>query len=113
MLGRRHRLLKLTKVRVKFDPALNVANGFRWELTLHDGVINIHDQRTAVRVRVDAQHPVIQVDAVGRDGKELAAVVLTLEPWRNTPVTSYPDVVLPAQLTQVGWYTAIWHRRGW
>lgn len=119
------RLLKLTKVRVKFDPALDVKRKFHWELNLRDGVIEIHDGKMRVRLWVDANHPVVQVDATSLGGRPIAATA-SLEPWRKEkrsignpydtdnenfstsfttlPPFSYPDVILPRAPRQIGWY---------
>jgi alpha-L-fucosidase 2 len=64
------RLLKLTRIRVKLNPALNTTNGFLQTLNLREGVIEISDSRTRLRVWVDANHPVVQVDARSVDGVE-------------------------------------------
>ena len=41
------RLCKIGRVRVKFDPALNVKDGFRQQLKLRDGVIEISGKLSA------------------------------------------------------------------
>jgi hypothetical protein len=120
------RLLKLNKVRVTFDPPLSTSAGFRQELRLLDGSIVIEDGKLRIRVWVDANHPVIQIDADSLSGQSVAATA-TLEPWRKEkrslgknapggggayfatgftalPAYSYPDVILPQSQTQVGWY---------
>ena len=76
------RLLKLGKVRVKFTPALATANGFRQELKLRDGVIEIQNEQAQVSVWVDANHPVIQVDAKSLTGQPLEARA-SFEVWRK------------------------------
>ena len=119
------RLLKLNKVRIKFQPALDPKASFRWELKLGEGLIEIRDQNTTVSVWVDANHPVVQVDAASLTGKPISATA-TLEPWRKekralgvpksgeneyfaTAYTSleafsYPDTLLPRTPKQIGWY---------
>jgi hypothetical protein len=120
------RLLKLNKVRVRFVPALDTGAGFRWELKLHEGVMTIHSKTADVRVWVDANHPVVQVEAQAPNGGTLAATV-RLEPWRlakrplgapqgggnneyfstgytSMPAFSYPDTMLPHQPAQIGWH---------
>ncbi|MFO1491813.1 MAG: DUF5703 domain-containing protein [Kiritimatiellia bacterium] len=124
------RLLKLNKVRVRFDPALSTAAGFRQELNLQDGKVVVEDGRLRIGVWVDANHPVIQVDAESVSGRPVACT-LALEPWRKEerslgrnapggggtyfatgftalPAFSHPDVILPLQQDQIGWY----HRNG-
>jgi hypothetical protein len=99
------RLLKLTKVRVKFEPPLK---SFRQELKLRDGVIEID----GAKIWVDANHPVICIDAQ-------RPMVATLEPWRKakrairrnggneyfaTGYTSLPAFSYPDTLLTNGWY---------
>ena len=120
------RLLKLGKVRVKLTPALATTSGFRQELNLRDGVIEIQDGKAKLSVWVDANHPVIHVDAKSLDGRALEASA-SFEVWRkekrplgvaqggggneyfstgytSMPAFSHPDVVLPATAQRIGWY---------
>ena len=120
------RLLKLGKVRVKFTPALATTNGFRQELKLRDGVIEIGSPQARITVWVDANHPVIRVDAKSANGQPLEARA-SFEVWRkekrslgsprggggyeyfstgytSLPAFSWPDVVLPSKPGQIGWY---------
>ena len=116
------RLLKLNKVRIKFTPALDTKNNFRWELKLHDGRIEIQDAAMNIRVWVDANNPVIQVDVRSLSGQPVAASA-TLEPWRkekraiprqsmefhstgftSLPAFSYPDTLVPRTPRQIAWY---------
>lgn len=120
------RLLKLGKVRVKLTPALATANDFRQELKLRDGVIEIRTPQARISVWVDANHPVIHVDAKSADGQPIEARA-SFEIWRKEkrslgnsqsgggneyfstgyttlPAFSYPDVVLPATPRHIGWY---------
>ena len=120
------RLLKLGKIRVKLTPALTTTNGFRQELKLRDGVIEIQDPQSKISVWVDANHPVIHVDAKSLNGQPLEARA-TFEVWRkkkrsmgaaagggggeyfstgytSIPAVSYPDTVLPATAQRIGWY---------
>lgn len=117
------RLLKLNEVRVRFNPPLNVTNGFRQELNLRDGAIEIQDQRLKARIWVDANFPVVQVEAHSRTRQPFSAKV-SLEPWRNANrvlgggprdgagATSYADTILPQTTRRIGWYhrnpTSIW-----
>lgn len=119
------RLLKLNKVRVKFEPAFDVKKDFRWELKLREGVIEIQDGKALARVWVDANHPVVQVDVKSLAGNPIAATV-TLEPWRKEkrplgspsqqggeyfstgyttlPAFSQPDTILPRSVDRIGWH---------
>jgi len=111
------RLVKIGKLRVRFEPALTTASGFRQALNLREGAIEIQNPKTKIRVWVDANHPVVQVDAKSLDGQPLAATA-TAELWRTskqpcnpgypnfaslTPF-SWPDTVLKATARQIGWY---------
>jgi hypothetical protein len=120
------RLLKLGRVRVKFTPPLTTGGGFRQELKLREGAIEIRDRRTKVTVWVDANHPVVHVDARSESGQELRASA-AFEVWRkekrplggpvggggneyfstgytSLPAVSYPDTVLRATPNRIGWY---------
>ena len=114
------RLLKLAMIRVKFDPPLATTNSFRQELKLREGVIEIQDQQARISVWVDANHPVIQVDAKSLAGRPITARA-AFEVWRkeqrsiaggeyhstgftSLPAFSYPDTILPATPQQIGWY---------
>ncbi|MCX6873050.1 MAG: DUF5703 domain-containing protein [Verrucomicrobia bacterium] len=61
------RLCKIGRVRVKFDPPLAVKEDFRQELKLSDGVIQIdskiQNQPARISLWVDADQPVVRVDA--------------------------------------------------
>ena len=130
------RLLKLGKVRVKFTPALATTNGFRQELKLRDGVIEISNRQTRISVWVDANHPVIQVDAKSADrpapgsprlvrglaqGKAVARQcrerrrqrILLPPATPRSPAFSYPDTILPRhRRNRSAGITATWNRRG-
>ena len=122
------RLCKIGRVRVKFDPPLAPKDGFRQELKLRDGVIevtsNIQNQPSKILLWVDADKPVVRVEA------ESAAPVscrAEAELWRlgarsldkadeygyggsNNPLAQayklamLPDVVVTSALPQVLWY---------
>ncbi|MEI6780496.1 MAG: DUF5703 domain-containing protein [Verrucomicrobiota bacterium] len=119
------RLLKLGKVRVKLTPAL-VQSGqpFSQTLDLATGRILIRSGDAEVIVWVDANHPVIQVDAKSVSGQPLTASV-AFEMWRkekralendtgggeyhstgftSLPAFSWPDTVLASKSDQIGWY---------
>ena len=57
------RLCKIGRVRVKFDPPLPVANGFRQELKLREGVIAITAGKSQLELWVDANQPVVRLEA--------------------------------------------------
>jgi hypothetical protein len=91
-------LLKVGKVRVKFSPPL-VQSGkpFTQTLDLAQGRILIQNGEVEVSFWVDANHPVIQVDAKSVNGTPISATA-SFELWRNS------DTVLPATAKQIGWY---------
>ena len=120
------RLLKLNKARITFVPALDTKESFRWELKLRDGALEIQDGKTQLRVWVDANHPVIQVDVKSHGGEPVSATI-ALEPWRkekrslgtarsgganeyfstgytSLPAFCHPDTVLPRTPREIGWY---------
>jgi hypothetical protein len=122
------RLCKIGRVRVKFDPPLTPKDGFRQELRLSDGVIeitsNIHNQSPKILLWVDADQPVVRMDA------EVAVPVscrAEVELWRlrerpldpqedygygddksplavASKLTVLPDVVAASTAPQVVWY---------
>lgn len=76
-----NRLLKLGRIRIKTTPALFTAGQtFSQELKLEDGAIVIKTPTAKLRVWVDANHPVVQVD--GEAATPLAVQVI-LENWRK------------------------------
>ena len=120
------RLCKIGRVRVQFDPPLATTNGFRQELKLREGVIQIESRipnsEFRIRLWVDADQPVVRVEA------EAAAPVhcrATVELWRRRerplgdqddshsggglsaqpfkPVV-LPDVVVTSAAPRVVWY---------
>ena len=120
------RLLKVGRLRVALSPN-PFAQGlpFRQALDLGDGRIEIvagpAAASTLVRVWVDANHPVIHVEAEGKRAFQMRA---SLELWRTTgrrlegpeldsaygmsqspePVFSYPDTVAPNVLNRIVWF---------
>ncbi len=120
------RLLKLGRVRVKFTPTPCVANGlFSQVLNLLDGEIIIvmgqGNSATTLRVWVDANLPVIRVEANSPAEFELT---ITIEPWRTRrrklsreelpsvygfinadfPVYVEPDIVVDNNHNNIVWY---------
>lgn len=116
-------LVKLGRVRIRLSP--NPFSGgaeFRQTLHLADGSVELASGANHLRVWVDANHPVLHVEA-----KLARAAVLraTLELWRrsqpyadasaskgglfefgnhNIPVDFEADTVLPASAARVEWY---------
>ena len=122
------RLCKIGRVRVKFDPPLTPKDGFRQELKLRDGVIEItskiHNQSSKILLWVDADQPVVRMDAEAAVPVSCRAEV---ELWRlrerpldpqedygygddKSPIavasklTVLPDVVAASTAPQVVWY---------
>jgi len=122
------RLCKIGRVRVRFDPPLTPKDGFRQELKLRDGVIEItstiHNQPAEIRLWVDADQPVVRVDAEAGVPVSCHAEV---ELWRlrerplepqedygygdgkspqaqSYKLTVLPDVVVTSAVPQVVWY---------
>ncbi len=75
------RLLKLGRVRVRLDPPL-VRDGqpFRWTLRLRQGEIEVVAGETTVRVWVDANAPVVRVEA---QSPVACRLTVSTEPWRT------------------------------
>jgi len=122
------RLCKVGRIRVKFDPPLAVKEGFRQELKLRDGVIEVETGKPPavgkIRLWVDADRPVVRMDA------ETAVATncrVEVELWRlrelplsdideyshgdgkNPLAQSYnlktlPDVVVPDAGPRLVWY---------
>ncbi len=128
--GDNGRLLKVGRVRFKFDPnLLGLSNVFRQTLHLRDATIEVGcgqgDQAVTVRLWVDANHPVIHVQA---DSKRPVIANASIELWRKEhyelpsievsdlhfhhvtrhkghfPTFVEPDTVLKDQAGRIGWY---------
>jgi len=122
------RLCKIGRVRVKFDPPLAVKESFRQELKLRDGVIviesKIQNQPSTIRLWVDANQPVVRVEAESAVPVSCRAEV---ELWRlrerplvaqedygygdgKSPqaqaykLTVLPDAVVTSAAPRVAWY---------
>ena len=117
------RLCKIGRVRVKFKPALVVTNGFRQELKLAEGRIEIaSDNGIRIGLWVDACQPVVRFEAESATPIDCRAEV---ELWRlrerpfvgeddghsgrglsesGYKPTVLPDVVAPAATPGVIWY---------
>ena len=120
------RLCKVGRVRVKFDPPLSAVTAFQQELKLRDGMIHITsetcDAELKLRIRVDANHPLVRIDA--ESGAEVSCRA-EVELWRTCErpcgpgddshsgngvgqlagkPTVLPDVVVDASAPGVVWY---------
>lgn len=81
------RLLKLGRVRVRFEPALAaMAPGFRQRLSLREGEMTVEagagDDSVRLRVWIDANAPVLRVEAESARPRTMRANV---ELWRTAP----------------------------
>jgi hypothetical protein len=119
------RLLKVGKVRVTLNPA-PVMSPFHQELALEDAAIRVsYGDGTALRLWVDANHPVIHMESVG---KKLVAATAAIELWRTAPyelpsiecsdvmmdrakpnnmhdpTIVEPDTLLKEQSNRIGWF---------
>jgi len=117
-----NRLLKIGRIRVRSSPAIfHLGMAFSQVLRLADGAIEIKSGDTSIRVWVDANHPVAQVDL--KSGTPVAVQVLadnwrtenrtmandeTTGPgtvWGNWPdkMRVNADTVLPKKNGQISW----------
>lgn len=101
-----HALLKLGRVRLTLSPNPLAAGPVRQTLHLHEGFIDITagagDLKTTVRLWVDANHPVVRIDATSA---RPLSVTATYEPLRTKPVQQVsPDVKVPDPQGRVIWY---------
>ncbi len=78
------RLCKIGRVRVKFDPALDAGAGFKQQLLLQDGILQIdakiQDKPAKIQVWVDANQPMVRVDA---DTEAEVSCRAEVEIWRQ------------------------------
>ena len=120
------RLCKIGRLRVKCEPSLAVKDGFRQQLKLRDGAIviegKIQGQPASLRLWVDANQPVVRVEAdatvsvtcraavelwrlrerpLGPDDDSHSGGGLSAQAWKPTVL---PDVVVPTAAPQILWY---------
>ncbi|MGC9056750.1 MAG: DUF5703 domain-containing protein [Candidatus Saccharicenans sp.] len=124
------RLLKVGRVRIKLNPnSLARSKTFKQVLNLGDGAIEISlgegDKRVDLHLWVDANHPVVQVEAKSKSPVETTA---SIELWRTEryelptievsdvhfdhdvpgskhfPTIVEPDTVLSGLTDRIGWY---------
>ncbi|MGC8745597.1 MAG: DUF5703 domain-containing protein [Candidatus Saccharicenans sp.] len=124
------RLLKVGRVRIKLNPnSLARSKTFKQVLNLGDGAIEISlgegDKRVDLHLWVDANHPVVQVEAKSKSPVEATA---SIEIWRTEryelptievsdvhfdhdvpgnkhfPTIVEPDTVLSGLTDRIGWY---------
>lgn len=115
------RLLKLGRIRVRLTPnPFQKGLHFKQELRLRQGEILINAGQVSLRIWVDANRPVIRLEA---EGKQPFRMEAALEVWRtqkrdlspdeafgvegfskDEPPAVYPDTVLEGQKDRVVWY---------
>jgi alpha-L-fucosidase 2 len=96
-------LLKLGRVRVRLAPALSVAEGaFRQTLVLRDAAIEVQGGPTSLRVWVDANRPVVRVEAGGTDKFQMQVGFETLRPVADKDTA--PDTISEGQKDRIVWY---------
>lgn len=119
------RLIKVGRVRVSLKPAPPVSP-FRQELSLRDGSMRVrYGDGTVLRVWVDANHPVVHVEA---DSPRPTTATAAIELWRtnryelpsievsdvmtdrsrprnmHAPTVVEPDTILTDIVGSIGWY---------
>ena len=116
------RLCKLGRVRVTFDPPLPVDDSFRQELKLREGVIEISADTSKLALWVDANHPVVRLEAQTDTPTTCRA---NLELWREQErpfgqnddgrrwgewlqsehvIPVLPDTVVQSDMPRIVWY---------
>ena len=98
-------LLKLGRVRVKLDPPLEVASNFTQRLSLRDGMIQVEsaigNQQSKILLWVDANRPVIRLEAESAQPRELRVAFETLRPAPEKDVQA--DTIFDGQSHRVVW----------
>jgi alpha-L-fucosidase 2 len=113
-------LLKLARIRIKLSPnPFKTGYVFKQTLRLRQGEIEVTagkgEDMISIRIWVDANQPVIRVEAKGKKEFDIQA---SLEVWRTDqaidderalsgspePVISTPDKILPAKDNRIIWY---------
>lgn len=107
-------LLKLARIWVRLSPNLfKTGNVFRQTLRLRQGEIEISvskdDDIITIHIWVDANQPVIHVEAEGKKEFDIQAVLEVIDNERALsgspePVISSPDRILPAKDNKIVWY---------
>jgi hypothetical protein len=97
-------LMKLARVRVAVTPAPQTTANFHQELSLLDGSILVTEGNTKFRVWVDANHPVVHVDA---SAPHTISMRVTMEDWRTEPMPQErisADTILHDRKNRIVWY---------
>jgi hypothetical protein len=113
-VGKGKGLVKLGRVRVKFDPPLAVTEKFSQRLNLHDGTIEIESSigsaasaagvnlQSKILLWVDANRPVIHVEAESGQPRALQVAFETLRPAPEKDLQA--DTVLEGQTDRIVWF---------
>ena len=100
-VGKGKGLAKLGRVRVKFDPPFSAKNEFRQELKLSTGSIEIENKESKILVWVDANRPVVHVEA---DSAQACGLSVAFESLRPTPEPDLQaDTVFEGQKDRIVW----------
>jgi hypothetical protein len=105
-------LMKIGGIHISMTPNLFLPGAlFSQILKLRDGEIQIREgyetNAVSLRIWVDANHPVIRLEAISE--KTPVSLNVSLDDWRLPPLAhANPDVLVPNQTNQVVWY----HRDG-
>ena len=96
-------LVKVGRVRVSLNPnPFLIGGAFTQTLKLRDGEIQIVGGGATVRLWVDANAPVVRVEA---SSAQPATMTVTLDPWRTQPDGKVSaDVVMADQKNRITWY---------
>ena len=102
-VGKGKGLAKLGRVRVRLSPSLKALSGsFVQALQLRDGEMAIADGDLALRVWVDANRPVIHVEAESSQPRALEVSFETLRPAPEKDLQA--DTILDGQTNRIVWY---------
>lgn len=94
-------LLKLGKVRISLNPAPTMTT-FLQTLKLSTGEILITENNNTFRIWVDANNPVIRVEA---NSNQATTMTVTLENWRTTTQNGVTaDVISASETNKISWY---------
>jgi hypothetical protein len=95
-------LLKLGQVTVSLNPSPLSGGAFSQVLKLRTGEIVVQEGSTTLRVWVDANHPVIRVEAMSSSPLSLSVAMNT---WRTAASGSVSaDTILTNQSNRIVWY---------
>jgi len=101
-----HLLPKLGRVRVKFQPALDVRN-FRQTLVLRDAAVEVKSGDTTIRVWADANAPVVRVQGRSTLPRKVSIAVESLRPMQDAksalPASGTAGVIFNDDRDRLAW----------